>query len=69
VFDSGLQSLAACVAYPYTPTGAGATSPISAQLSSGLPADFGPVMTAADVFDDFGQLGGAVLGGVDLGAA
>jgi len=68
-FGGGLQDLSTCVAYPYTPTGAGVASPIAAQLASGIATDLGQVSSAALVFDDFGALTGAPSGSVNLGTA
>jgi Putative phage tail protein len=56
VFGAGIESLAACVAYSYLPTGAGSPDPIAAQLASGLPLDLGLASTPASVFDDFSSL-------------
>ena len=67
VFGAGVQSLAACIAYVYTPTGAGSSDPIAAQLASGLPLDLGLVSVAASVFDDFSSITAAPTGAVDLG--
>ena len=68
-FGGGLQDLSTCVAYPYTPSGAGVTSPIAAQLASGIATDLGQVSAAAAVSDDFGALTGAPSGSVNLGTA
>ena len=67
VFGAGVQSLASCVAYLYTPTGAGSADPIAAQLASGLPLDLGLVSVPASVFDDFSSITAAPTGVVDLG--
>jgi hypothetical protein len=69
IFYSGLQSLATCVAYKFTPTGAGVADPVLVQLATGLPIDFGQVNVARAVSGDLGALTGAVLDGVDLGVA
>jgi hypothetical protein len=68
-FFSGLQSLADCVAYPFTPTGGGVANPIFAQIETGLPADLGQVNNNAAVSGDVGLVAGVVLGSADLGAA
>ena len=68
VFGAGVQSLASCVAYVYTPTGAGSADPIAAQLASGLPLDLGLVSVPASVFDDFSSITAAPTGAVDLGS-
>jgi hypothetical protein len=67
VFGGGLESLSSCVAYSFTPTGAGSAAPIAAQLVGGLPLDLGPVATPAVVSDDFGLILGALLSAIDLG--
>jgi Putative phage tail protein len=67
IFGAGVQNLAACIAYTYSPTGFGSSDPIAAQLSSGLPLDLGLVSTPASVFDDFSSLAAAATGVVDLG--
>jgi Putative phage tail protein len=68
-FGGGLQDLSTCVAYPYTPTGSGVSSPIAAQLASGIATDLGEIPSTATVFDDFGALTGALSGSVNLGTA
>ena len=68
-FGGGLQDLSSCAVYPYTPTGAGSTSPIAAQLASGIATDLGQVSLAVSVLDDFGALNGASFGTVNLGTA
>lgn len=69
VFYSGLQSLADCAVYTFTPTGAGTGDPVLAQLESGLPTDLGPVTVAPAVNQDLGMLTSVVLSGADLGVA
>jgi hypothetical protein len=70
VFGSGVQSLSTCAVYTYTPTGAGLSDPIAAQLASGMPLNLGSVAAASALSDDFGTVGpGAVLGALDLGTA
>jgi hypothetical protein len=68
-FRGGLQDLSTCMAYAYTPNGAGVLDPIAAQLESGIAIDLGQVSSAATVFDDFGALIGAPSGFVNLGTA
>ena len=68
-FGGGLQDLSTCVAYSYTPTGAGVADPIAAQLVSGIATDLGQVSAAPTAFDDFGALTGAPSGSVNLGTA
>jgi hypothetical protein len=65
VFGGGLQDLSTCAVYTFTPTGT--TSPIAAQLLSGIPLDLGQVIAAPTLADDFGQVTAPVLGVVDLG--
>ena len=67
VFGGGVQSLSACTAYAYTPSGAGAADPIAAQLETGFPVDLGFVNVSPVLSDDFGVAGGAVLDALDLG--
>ena len=67
MFGGGVEGLSACAAHDYTPSGAGATAPIAAQLVSGLPVDLGLVAAAPAVSDDFGATLGALLGAIDLG--
>ena len=67
VFGGGLQSLATCTAYAYTPSGVGAADPISAQLTTGFPLDLGLVSATAEVTDDFGDLSTAPATTLDLG--
>jgi hypothetical protein len=69
VFYSGLQSLANCVPYKFTPSGVGAADPILVQLEGGLPVDLGQVTVAVAVSGDVGAVKSAVLDGVDLGVA
>ncbi|MGD0722269.1 MAG: phage tail protein [Roseiarcus sp.] len=67
VFGGGVQNLSTCVAYSYTPSGAGSASPIAAQLAGGLPVDLGGVGATAAVLDDFGSTLGALTSAIDLG--
>ena len=67
VFGSGVQSLATCTSYAYTPTGAGSADPIATQIASGLPADLGLISASPSVFDDFGSITAAATGILDLG--
>jgi hypothetical protein len=67
IFGAGVQSLSACAAYAYTPSGAGSATPIAAQLVGGLPLDLGLVTATAVVFDNFGSTIGALLSAIDLG--
>jgi hypothetical protein len=70
VFGAGLQSLATCAPYAYTPSGAGSASPIALQLLGGLPVDLGLVTLLPAAADDFGTAGaGAVLSAINLGSA
>ena len=69
MFGQGLEDLSTCVAYLFTPLGAGVSAPIAAQLAGGVPLDLGAVDAAAALADDFGALLGAVSGALDLGLA
>ncbi len=69
VFGGGAQDLSNCAVYTYTPTGAGVNSPIAAQLESGVALDLGSIASAATVLDDFGLVGGAAFGSINLGSA
>jgi len=67
VFGGGVQSLATCVDYVYTPSGLGSADPIAVQLTTGFPVDLGLVSTTAVVTDDFGNLTTAPTSALDLG--
>ena len=67
VFGTGVESLSNCAVYTFTPTGAGSSDPIAAQLESGFALDLGLVSAPASVADDFGSLTVAATGAVDLG--
>ena len=54
VFGSGLQNLATCAAYSYTPSGAGALGPVTQALQIGTALDYGAVITPATETDDWG---------------
>jgi hypothetical protein len=70
VFGGGLQNIATCVAYAYTPTGAAFDHPEARSWMTGAPIDMGSVATAPGVEDDFGTpFTLAVELDVDLGAA
>ena len=69
IFGSGLESLASCSVYTYTPTGAGGNDPIAAQLLTGIALDLGQVTAAAAVSDDFGSVTAGVIQTVNLGTA
>ncbi len=70
IFGAGLQDLSVCAVYTYTPSGAGASDPIAAQLATGLSLDLGLVtQTPPLASGDLGALTGAVLDAVDLGTA
>jgi hypothetical protein len=65
-----VESLASCVAYSFTPVGAGILDPIAVQLESGMPLDLGLVNLASALADDFGTVAtGFVAGAIDLGTA
>ncbi len=67
IFGSGVQSLAACVAYPYVPTGAGALGPVASSLAAGASLDYGLVANGAAEMDDFGTLASPYVSVIDLG--
>ena len=69
VFGAGLQDLASCVAYAYTPSGEGAIGPVTQALLVGTNLDFGSVTTPASESDDWGgNVAGAATVSVDLGS-
>ncbi len=70
VFGGGVQNIATCTAYTYTPTGIAIDHPVARSWMTATPMDMGSVTTASGVEDDFGTpftLG--VELDVDLGAA
>jgi len=70
IFGGGVESLASCVAYSFTPVGAGILDPIAVQLEGGMPLDLGLVNLASALADDFGTVAtGFVAGAIDLGTA
>jgi hypothetical protein len=70
VFGEGVQSLASCATYSFTPTGAGIADPIAVQLASGMALDLGLIGDTPALADDFGTIGaGFVAGAIDLGLA
>jgi hypothetical protein len=70
IFGGGAQDLSTCAVYTYTPSGAGASDPITAQLETGISLDLGLVTQTPPVASgDLGALIGAVLDAVDLGTA
>ena len=70
VFGGGLQNIATCTAYTYTPAGTAIDHPAARSWMTSTPMDMGSVTTAPGVEDDFGApLTLAVELDVDLGAA
>jgi hypothetical protein len=70
VFGGGVQNIAACTAYTYTPSGTAIDHPVARSWMTATPMDMGSVTTAAGVEDDFGApFTLAVELDVDLGAA
>jgi len=67
VFGAGLQDLATCVAYPYTPKGAGALGPVAQALAVGTALDDGQASQAVAERDDFGFAGDSYVTTIDLG--
>ena len=64
-WGGGLQDLASCATYVFTPSGVG--DPIATQLASGFPLDLGQAVSGPTVSDDFGAVTQAVGSAVDLG--
>ncbi|AWB24196.1 hypothetical protein DA075_27695 [Methylobacterium currus] len=69
VFGGGLQDLATCTAYPYTPTGSGRIGPVAATLAAGNPVDLGLASQVAAQADDFGLASDPYPTVIDLGLA
>ncbi|MET7242506.1 phage tail protein [Methylobacterium sp. EM32] len=69
VFGGGLQDLATCVAYPYTPAGSGRIGPVAATLAVGNPVDLGLASQIAAQADDFGLASDPYPFFIDLGLA
>ena len=70
VFGGGVQNIAACTAYTYTPSGTAIDHPVARSWMTATPMDMGSVTTASGVEDDFGvPFTLAVELDVDLGAA
>ena len=70
VFGGGVQNIAACTAYTYTPTGVAIDHPVARSWMTATPMDLGSVTTVPGVEDDFGTpFTLAVELDVDLGAA
>ena len=67
VFGAGVQALSTCVAYLYTPTGAGALGPVAAALAVGTPLDFGLVAATVAETDDWGDATSPYVTSINLG--
>ncbi len=67
VFGSGTQSLSDCIAYPYTPTGAGALGPVAQALAVGTDLDYLLASQAVSETDDFGFASDSYATVIDLG--
>ncbi|WP_158812535.1 phage tail protein [Methylocapsa sp. S129] len=67
VFGGGVQDLAACTAYAYTLSGAGALGPIASSLAAGTPLDYDLVSHVVSEADDFGDLTSPYATTIDLG--
>ena len=68
IFGAGMQSLANCIAYQYTPTGAGEIGPVASSLALGTAMDWGHVARdplAGD--DDWGSCAVPIYSVIDLG--
>ena len=69
VFGAGVQSLASCTAYTYTPTGGAFAHPAAEEMLTSTSLDFGSVTLAPGVRDDFGSVTLSPVLDVDLAAA
>jgi hypothetical protein len=67
IFGAGLQSLATCTAYTYTPTGDGSLGPVARTLAAGTSLDYGSVEGIVSETDDFGDLTSPYVTTIDLG--
>ncbi len=67
VFGSGVQSLASCTAYPYTPKGSGALGPVAQALAVGTPLDYRLASETVSETDDFGFADDPYATVIDLG--
>jgi hypothetical protein len=66
-FGGGEQDLSNCAVYTVVVGSAGTSHPISIQLQTGSPVDFGAVNAAPTIADDFGAVTQAVGDIIDLG--
>ncbi|TNC07123.1 hypothetical protein FF100_33680 [Methylobacterium terricola] len=69
VFGEGVQDLATCVAYTYTPVGSGRMGPVAEALAVGNPVDLGIASQTAAQADDFGLASDPYPFFIDLGLA
>lgn len=69
VFGSGVQSLADCTAYPYTPRGSGGVGPVAQALAIGTNLDYGLASAGVLESDDFGFASDPYATVIDLGLA
>jgi hypothetical protein len=67
VFGAGVESLAACTAYPYTPKGSGAFGPVAQALAIGAPLDYLLASQTVSESDDLGFASDPYATLVDLG--
>ena len=66
-FGSGVQSLASCAVYQYTPSGVGALGPVASSLAAGTSLDYGLASATISEADDFGDLTSPYVTTIDLG--
>ncbi|WP_036256302.1 phage tail protein [Methylocapsa acidiphila] len=69
IFGQGIQDLADCATYSYTPTGAGMIGEVTAALISGSSLDFGLASLADNSVDDWGRASDPYSIVIDLGLA
>jgi hypothetical protein len=67
IFGAGVQGLAACAVYSYTPTGAGSIGPVAQSLAAGSSLDYGLASAVVSETDDFGDLTSPYVTTIDLG--
>ena len=67
VFGAGVQSLASCTAYSYTPKGSGALGPVAQALAVGTALDYLLASQTVSETDDFGFAGDPYATVIDLG--
>jgi hypothetical protein len=68
VFGAGVQSLAACAAYPYVPSGVGSLGPVASSLAAGTALDYDLISHVVSETDDFGNLTAPYVTVIDLGS-